>query len=154
MKNSKNLHFSDNGNVHRSDNGGMKLIIFLNLCFFVHFKIDAQPIQYKRLNAEALTIVKQSQCASCHTENLSTTKPAALQIFNLSRDNWAGRMEINHLERLVWSLKGASLEEIRAMAGDIELDPLDNYQKSVLTDFLELEKSRREQDPLAIFLAP
>ena len=132
----------------------MKTFIFiLSLALFP--LTHAQPIQYKRLNTEALKIVKNTACATCHTENLPTTKPDALNIFNLSNENWAGNMEVPHLERLVWSLKGANLDEIRAMAGeDIEIKPLNDDQKQVLDDFLALEKERRQKDPLSIFLSP
>lgn len=122
------------------------LSFFLNLT--LPFSVYSQDLGTE-LSMAVKEIVQNSQCASCHTENRLTTKPAALRVFNLSKDNWSQGMSMAQMERLTWSLTGASPEEIREMAGeDVDIRPLKEHEKAILNRFMAFEREKRRNNPL------
>jgi len=117
---------------------------FLWILFALGNRAYAQPpLSTTDLPGEVKKIISNRSCAHCHTPGLPTTRKAALQIFDLSRDDSFSQMTSKQLKsfqnRLFTTL---SPEEARELGGGVPDPVLTSAEKTTILNFVVGQSAR------------
>jgi hypothetical protein len=123
---------------------GRLLILFLSSTMTTMAFSSAWSTPPIKDSAQAVRrIVSSRSCAQCHTPGLPTTRKGALQVFDLSRDDWFARMSRRQLESFQARLFTAlSPEEAREVGGTKPDPALTPEEKSFILSFVVDRGSR------------
>jgi hypothetical protein len=98
----------------------------------------------ENLSEKVKKIVSVRSCAHCHTPGLPTTRSRALQVFDLSRDDWYSTMSHKQLSSFQYRLfVSLSPEEARELGGGTPDPSLTDEERSTILSFVLEQNSRR-----------